>query len=566
MKKYFSIYLLLLIIFLVSAGVDVTEAKSVTYSSTAFPTDGCFGVNMSYSITYKADVYNDSAGGIALNDGDSVPTGAQIRFQEGPYIDSDISWFATGWTSSSPYGAWVAASGRPTADKFSTYVEPFIGTHTGVLSVNFPINYTVTHTGTAGLSCNSSGNLCTVTSPGSIDAQVNFINRPAEGITSLDGGCNDGWVLSSKIDYSLGYPMPIGGGYDYDWSGNNITFWGAYDRGWVVPPPNPYVLSNYDYSSGTYRTTSGIPSQTIPFTLTAVAVGNPPTPPTIVGPTTGITDTAYTFTLTGTDPDGDTIRYGLDWNSDNLVDQQIPPSTGVPSTDYVPSGTEQSVDHTWPSIGTYTFQALTQDVNSGSSGWTTHTITTDTLPTCTSIPANTVVCTGDETTGFTGSIASALQEFSMSCTLPQRCEYLCAQGYLYSAGTCTPTQCNDGISNDVEDTLIDMADPGCTSIIDNDEFNPPENPILTVDKLTVVKDGTVTLTWGTNNGNEALCTLTAYSGGPNLLTVEGDTSIGSQNATIPARSTYTLSCPNPLGGAPLTDTVSIDIVPVGTET
>lgn len=561
MKKYFSIYLLLLIFFLVSAEVDVTEAKSVTYSNTAFPTDGCFGVNMSYSITYKVNMYNDSAGGIALNDGDSVPTGAQIRFQEGPYIDSDISWFATGWTSSSPYGAWVAASGKPSADKFSAYVEPFAGTHQGVLSVNPPINFTVTHTGTAGLSCNSSGNVCTVTSPGSIDAQVNFINRPAEGITSLDGGCNDGWVLSSKIDYSLGYPMPIGGGYDYDWSGNNITFWGAYDRGWVVPPPNPYVLSNYDYSLATYRTTSGIPSQTIPFTLSAVAVGNPPTPPTIVGPTTGITDTPYTFTLTATDPDGDTVLYGIDWNSNGSVDQEIP------STDYVPSGTEQSVDHTWPSIGTYTFQALTEDSTGTTSAWTTHTITIDTLPTCTSVPEHTVVCTGDEIDGFTGSIASTLQEFNTSCTLSLRCEYLCAPGYLYAGGTCEATQCNDGIDNDTPpDGLTDLNDPGCeNNITNNSEFNPPENPILTVDRRTVVKDGTVTLTWDTNNGNEALCTLTAYSGGQNLIIADGD-AVGSVDVTIPARSMYTLSCPNPLGGADLTDTVSIDIVPVGVET
>jgi len=99
----------------------------------------------------------------------------------------------------------------------------------------------------------------------------------------------------------------------------------------------------------------------------------------------------------------------------------------------------------------------------------------------------------------------------------------------------------------------------------NSCVNPPENPILTVNRRTVEKDGTVTLTWDTKNGNEALCTLTAYSGGPNLITADGD-SIGSLNATIPARSTYTLSCPNPLGGAPLTDTVSVDIVPVGVET
>lgn len=358
------------------SGAEQAGAKSVTYSGTAFPTDGCWGINMSYSISYKANVYNDSAGGILLNDGDIIPTGTRIRFQDGPYLDSDISWFGTGWTSSSPYGAWVAASGRPSADKFSPYVEPFIGTHTGVLSVNFPINYTVTHIGTAGLSCNSSGTVCTVTSPGSINAQVNFVNRPAEGITSLDGGCNDGWVLSSKIDYSSGYPMPIGGGYDYDWSGNNITFWGAYDRGWVVPPSNPYVLSNYDYSLGTYRTTSGIPSQTIPFTLAAVAAATPPAVPILsVDAFSKLINTDFIFTAQTSDPDNDTLRYGFDWNNDSVIDQW------VPGAGYVSSGTAQSALHQWVVAGTYSIKALAEDVNGAQSAWSVPvTVTTTTAP------------------------------------------------------------------------------------------------------------------------------------------------------------------------------------------
>jgi len=507
--------------------------------------------NFNVNINRQAYVYKN---GDQISDESFVAVGDTISFVA-PVYDTDISWNGTGRSVDTPYGHWLVEAVAPNSVDYTSdfvFVQDTYNIYIP-LSVD-PSDIAYVHTGsTADLDCNGDnivdatpvGESCVVKSAGNILTQVNYSSTYGKFYYHYTG--SGGYFYYNKVAMRKSSMVAPPAGASIFTGTSMLELLQA------CIAPCSGVIADSDY-------TLPIPSQTIPFTLTAVAVGNPPTPPTIVGPTTGITNTPYTFTLTGTDPDSDTIRYGLDWNSDSLVDQWIP------STGYVNSGTEQSVDKLWPAVGTYTFQALTQDMNSGSSGWTTHTITIDTLPTCTSIPANTVVCTGDETTGFTGSIASTLQELSTSCSLPQRCEYLCAQGYLYTGGTCTPTQCNDGMSNDIEDILIDMADPGCTSIIDNDEFNPPENPVLTVDKLTVMKDGTVTLTWDTNNGNDTLCTLTAYTGGPNLIIADIDPNTGSKSVTIPARSTYTLSCPSPLGGAPLTDTVSVDIVPVGVET
>ena len=46
---------------------------------------------------------------------------------------------------------------------------------------------------------------------------------------------------------------------------------------------------------------------------------------------------------------------------------------------------------------------------------------------------------------------------------------------LSGSGSTTPAACSDGIDND-NDGLIDLADPGCSSAQDNDEFNEATPP------------------------------------------------------------------------------------------
>jgi Fibronectin type III domain len=112
----------------------------------------------------------------------------------------------------------------------------------------------------------------------------------------------------------------------------------------------------------------------VTVTVNNSVVNTVPNPPTISGPTTGQINTSYTFNIAGTDPDGNTLRYGLDLNGDDSVDQWLPGSG------YVNSGTAQNSNRIWTSVGTYTFRALTQDSNGANSGWTTHTITITAAP------------------------------------------------------------------------------------------------------------------------------------------------------------------------------------------
>ena len=80
-------------------------------------------------------------------------------------------------------------------------------------------------------------------------------------------------------------------------------------------------------------------------------ISNPPNAPSITGRTKGKTGSSYQYTFNATDPDGDNIRYIIDWG-DNTSN----------TTGYYPSGTDVKINHTWSNDGTYNITAKAQDM------------------------------------------------------------------------------------------------------------------------------------------------------------------------------------------------------------
>ncbi|MGE5540711.1 MAG: CARDB domain-containing protein [Bacillota bacterium] len=229
-----------------------------------------------------------------------------------------------------------------------------------------------------------------------------------------------GTTLSPKFNYSSTYGYFYYRYYDYrnmNYSGesgsnadnygtagcygNNIALYKIRDN--VVNDPNYNPVNEYglhvgDVESSPYQLT--VPAMNVPFTFTVATPNSPPTAPTITGPTTGTTATNYTFTLTSTDPDNDTIRYGVDWNSDGTLDQW------VPASGYVTSGTSQNAVKQWASTGSVTFKALAQDSNGNNSGWTSYTITIQSLPDLTVTSVGPVSATAGVPVTLTATIAN----------------------------------------------------------------------------------------------------------------------------------------------------------------
>lgn len=135
----------------------------------------------------------------------------------------------------------------------------------------------------------------------------------------------------------------------------------------------------YVYREGAWRLTatnpsSGIPyamflpSQNITYTLSG-STSSPPTEPLISGDTTGRKADPVTIRLHSTDPDGDDIRYQIEW-----LYQVSPGVSYSPFSGYVASGTERSIIHYATSklggnFGSYSFRARTCDRGGSCSSW-----------------------------------------------------------------------------------------------------------------------------------------------------------------------------------------------------
>jgi len=85
----------------------------------------------------------------------------------------------------------------------------------------------------------------------------------------------------------------------------------------------------------------------------------PPYAPTIDGETQGHYGESYEYIFVSTDPDGDDVRYYIDWYDDQ-VEEWIGPYE---------SGEEVIVSHTWEKRGIYTIKAKAKDEFDAESDW-----------------------------------------------------------------------------------------------------------------------------------------------------------------------------------------------------
>ncbi len=94
----------------------------------------------------------------------------------------------------------------------------------------------------------------------------------------------------------------------------------------------------------------------------SISVGNnPPTKPVISGNISGEKNIEYTFTAISTDADtSDMIRYGWDWNNDNVVDEW---------TEFTESVNESTINHTFSTDGFYRIKVVAEDTTHARSEW-----------------------------------------------------------------------------------------------------------------------------------------------------------------------------------------------------
>lgn len=405
-----------------------------------FPWSLALKEGTSAQVTHKAQLINDSSGDV-ITDGSLVPVGTKIRVEKIKENDTDVAWSGSARSTGTPYGHWVKDAGPlPNACKAEDYVSTTVNFNVPNATFSFatyvlfnvdPVIPTVVSP-SSNLSC--AGNICTVTSTGPVSVGLQF---PA-----------------TKGMFYHRYRASNGPCY-----GTNVPLRGDSTLS------SPYVVS--------------FPSRTINFSLSAVEPNNPPGIPT-VSPAAGNNNTygeSQSFMIQSSDIDNDDLRYGIDWNRDGSVDQWSP------SSGYVNSGTVSNVTRTWATSGTYTFQVIAQDINGALSGWRSYSIEiiSPVYACMGDAPTNASICAGDDA----GLSSNTISSIVSACT-SAKCEYICATGYFKGSNSCIKTQCNDGIDNyDIEDTLIDLADPGCSDANDNDESNPAKIATINATDCTI---------------------------------------------------------------------------------
>ncbi|PIT91448.1 hypothetical protein COU17_00455 [Candidatus Kaiserbacteria bacterium CG10_big_fil_rev_8_21_14_0_10_49_17] len=340
------------------------------------------------SVQYYVDVI-DTATQQPLPQNADVSVGQVIEFRPRPLSDSNITWSSSSvpgtfnghWepravidsTFNTPYAGpdnfvgveynlyytvWL----NPPSPRQSTAQEKadstcpaseYLGTTRGrdvyaSLSLDEPV-MSVEHNGSAGLSCDSTGFVCTVTSPGSIESRFTF--EPVDGHFYYRYDSRD--IITKRLTIRFwDVTIPVG---TYSETVNNPFCAGS-------NTPMRRVGESGAFSVA-------VPAQSIVFVGDAKTPNSAPTPPVISGAASSYPSVLTQFTFLSTDPDGDTLRYGIDWDENASVDEW------VPSSGYVSSGSSGDSSYGWGSAGSYTFQALAEDEIGNRSAWSTHNIT-----------------------------------------------------------------------------------------------------------------------------------------------------------------------------------------------
>jgi len=330
-------------------GVLVYEASSPSWNGTWY-----FGLsNPSVDAHYEALVYNDETNQL-IGQNAIIPVGTKLRFEQ---ILGTVTFNGTGTTWDTPIGEWIAGANFPDGPT-STFVAAGYtfregqctdkyrvttisgGTYGGIevytpFSAELPMQ-SISRDNASQARLNCAGNVCTVISAGAI---------------------NTDFVFSDTYGY-----------FYYEYKAPSSFKYPGCHTSWNIGPMRRYsscsfgICSAQDASSGKIN----IPTKTIPYNLTAVSAGNFPAIPTITGPVTGLIGTSYGFTTVSGYPYNGDLRYGIDWDNNNIVDQWTP---------FVGSGTAQTSNREWAVMGPKTLKALACDNNGSCSGWSApHTI------------------------------------------------------------------------------------------------------------------------------------------------------------------------------------------------
>jgi len=191
--------------------------------------------------------------------------------------------------------------------------------------------------------------------------------------------------------------------YKVDWGDgtNDTTALGA--SGWTGKPSHSWkTAGTYPVKAMTIDAKGAQSAWSSPLSvqITKKNVNHPPDAPTITGVTSGKVGVSLTYSVTGTDPDNDQVKYVVDWGDGNSD-----------TTSMGASGWKASQMHAWSAAGTYTVRAKSIDTFALESAWSSPLSVS--ITTGTGSPPTAPVITGPA-----GGLVNLELSYSLSSTDP----------------------------------------------------------------------------------------------------------------------------------------------------
>lgn len=148
--------------------------------------------------------------------------------------------------------------------------------------------------------------------------------------------------------------------YRFNWGdGTPISGWTR-----LVPPGESADEYHTWMSAGTYEVTAQAMDEhgatSLNWSIPLIVVISSYRPATPSGPSSGYIGVPYTYSTSATDPSGNQVKYGWDWNGDSVVDEW---------SGFGPSGWIDSRPHSWSSPSIYYVKVKAQNINGVESGW-----------------------------------------------------------------------------------------------------------------------------------------------------------------------------------------------------
>ena len=293
------------------------------------------------------------------------------------------------------------------------------------------------------------------------------------------------------------------------------------------------------------------------FTVTQSA-NQPPTTPTISGPTSGQTGQSLSFSVSSSDPEGDTIQYRFDWGDGNIS-----------------AWGSSSQSHSWSSAGSYCVKAQAKDSNGTTSAWSScHTVSissstpTNNPPVINSFTANPSSGAAPLDVTFSWDISDADGD-NLTCKLDidndgrddytiNNCTNSSTQSHTYlTAGTYTAklTVSDGNGGSDSTTVTINVSSSTPTN-------NPPVINSFTANPSSGAAPLDVTFSWDISDadGDNLTCKLDIDNDGRDDYTINNCTNSSTQSHTYLTAGTYTakLTVSDGNGGSDST-TVTINV-------